>query len=161
MTNRTKIIIVTIVIIAIIIGIIFIVKNINVEKKDIGYKENIFEQFNETRNEINETIENNIIENNVIENEVEDNNISNNVVSSQENVTGKEEQDSINENIEVDNEKIAIELAQKEWGIDISSYNFIAKSEGNGIYTVSVINKTTTTVITIYKVNVRTGAVTE
>ena len=165
MTNRTKIIIAIVVIIAIIMGIIFIVKNVNVEKKDLGYNENLFKEFNEEKDgkeEQNEVIENNVIENNVIENKNEENNISSNIATNtQSNVTGKEEQESSNENVEVDNEKIAIELAQKEWGIDIDSYKFVAKSEGNGVYTVSVINKTTTSVITIYKVNVRTGAVTE
>ncbi len=160
MKNKTKIIIAIVVIVVIIIGIFFIINNINVEKKDLGYNENLFEEFNNENKQVEE-IEKNVIENDVIENEIEVNNISSNVINTQENVTGKEEQESSNDNIEVDNDKVAIELAQKEWGIDIDSYNFVAKSEGNGNYTVSVINKTTTSVITIYKVNIRTGAVTE
>ena len=83
------------------------------------------------------------------------------VAKAKNNIIGKEEQESKNENTEEDNRNVAIELAKKEWNISIDSYNFEAKLKSEGIYEVSVRNKTNGYVNAVYTVNIKTGTVTE
>lgn len=153
MTNRTKIILGTIAV-GIIVGIIYMnAKDSKTENNNQTGYNNIYdyvENTNNKENKINNTIENeeNTIEVNEIENIIE-------------NVVGKEEQESSSENTEMEDEKTAIDLAKQEWGISVNSYDFEAEAQGNGEYTVKVINKTTRNEITRYTVNIRTGAVVE
>ena len=74
---------------------------------------------------------------------------------------GKEEEESKKVNTAVNEEETAINLAKREWEIDVDSFKFEARKNEEGVYTVSVINKTTGNTETIYTVNVKTGAVTE
>lgn len=163
MTNKTKIIIGILIIIAIIVLIIGIVgsniKKVNNNSRKDGisnmanYIDGITPQEGQFDNSINDVDnENNIITGN---SENQNNKVQNN------NVVGREEQDSKNENTEADNRNIAIELAKKEWNISIDSYNFEAELKSDGIYEVSVRNKTNGYVNAVYTVNVKTGTVTE
>lgn len=134
MSNKTKIIIGILVVVAIIITIVGITGNL---KK----KEENKEKFSEIENFFNEnngTSENNIEvneEKNIIENNTENNTNSNN----QSVTIGREEQESNKEaaNI-VDYEQKAIEMAKNEWGISVDSYDFKAKKESSTVYTVTV-----------------------
>lgn len=163
MTNRTKIIIGIIIVIAI-IAIIFGAKknkkvDNNVEQNQDKFA-NVFDYLNkkdEEKNNINSEIENNVIEENLISEENETNNVQNNSNS----VVGKEEQESSKENTEADNKETAIELAKKEWAISVDSYDFQAELQSDGTYIVKVINKTNRNEVTRYTVNVKTRAVKE
>lgn len=163
MTNRTRIII-GIIIAIVIIGIIFgVAKNRKVETNEAQNQDeisNVFDYLDETNeieNQINNEIENNIVEENLTSDTEKDevNNVQSNVV------VGKEEQESSNENTEVDNKEIAIELAQKEWGIAIDSYDFEPELQSDGTYIVRVRNKTNRNEVTRYTIDVKTGAVVE
>lgn len=165
MTNRTKIIISTLIIGITIVATVGIINNnkTKMKKKDNDFN-NIFNSYvngtNKDNNKINDVVQNNseIKQNSTTENKV-NNNSEKNIIKNT--VIGKEEQESNNENTEVDNEKIAKDLAKKEWGISVNSYDFEAELKSEGIYKVSVINKTNRNVITIYTVNIKTGTVTE
>lgn len=168
MTNGTKIIIVVIIVIAIaIFAGIKINSSIKNDKIDVGKNQinemlNYFDGENSTDNLIQNTqLEDNEIQNNEVTTTLPEENQTTNEEQKNNDVVGKEEQDSNTENTEKDNEKIAIELAQKEWGISIDSYIFEAKFKNEEEYEVSVRNITDRNVVTIYNVNVRTGAVTE
>lgn len=98
-----------------------------------------------------ENKKNNVVENEiVVENEVEDE------------VVGKEEEESKEENVGLSNEQRAIKLAQDEWAISISSYNFQARLISGAIYEVTVIsNDSNRTTVAVYTVDVEKGTVTE
>lgn len=158
MTNRSKIILGTIIVVWI-IGIVYVntkdvkIGNNNQEQDEYN---NIFDEYvygtNNEENKIDNSIENDLVENTIETNELENNT---------ESVVGKEEQESSKENTEIEDKNTAIDLAKQEWGISIDSYDFEAEAQGNGEYTVKVINKTTRNEITRYTVNIRTGAVVE
>ncbi len=163
MTNKTKIIIIVLVVIAIVVLILGIINNkktnSNVsDKKEENY--NMFDYINNmsTQNgQVDNTVNNTEVENNV----AGENTSSKNNIIENNNIIGREEQESKNENTEANDRKTAIELAKKEWNISVDSYNFEAELKGNGIYEVSVRNKTDGYVNTVYTVNVKTGTVTE
>ena len=167
MTNRTKIIIGIIIVVAI-IGIIFAtVKNKKVDNNEIVNQDefgNVFDYLNEVNEEeniINDVIENNVVEENLLSETVK-NEFNNNVQNSSDNiVVGKEEQESNNENTEINNKEVAIDLAKKEWAISVDSYDFQAELQSDDVYVVKVINKTNRNEVTRYTVNVKTGAVVE
>lgn len=162
MTNRTKIIIGIIIVIAIIGTIFGVLKNREVENNEAKNQDeinNVFDYLNETNEEENQI--NNVIENNAVEENLATD-TTNTVSNAQSNtVVGKEEQESSNENTEVDNKEIAIELAQKEWAISVDSYDFEPELQSDGTYVVRVRNKTNRNEVTRYIVNVKTGAVVE
>ena len=58
-------------------------------------------------------------------------------------------------------EDTAIELAKKEWGINVDAYIFEAEKNSDGTFEVTVRNQNDRNVVTVYQVNVKTGAVTE
>ena len=167
MTNRTKIIIGIIIVVAI-IGMIFAtVKNKKVDNNEIVNQDefgNVFDYLNEVNEEeniINDVIENNVVEENLLSETVK-NEFNNNVQNSSDNiVVGKEEQESNNENTEINNKEVAIDLAKKEWAISVDSYDFQAELQSDDVYVVKVINKTNRNEVTRYTVNVKTGAVVE
>lgn len=167
MTNKTKIIIGLIIIVAIIIAIFGITRNKTKEETNKTNDEfsNMLEYINEISEndiEVNNTTVENEVEENIIQNTIVKNEVINNTTPQVDNdIIGKEEEESNNENTGIDNEKIAIDLAKQEWGISVESYDFQAELSSDGIYKVSVINKTDRTVITIYNVNIKTGTVTE
>ena len=137
MSNKTKIIIGILVVVAVIISIVGIIGNLkekdNNENKD-EFSE-MYDYFNET-NEDNETSENQT-ENNEKANEIENNTVNNSTTNAH--IIGKEEQESKKEADKmVDYEQKAIEMAKKEWGISVESYDFVAKRESNTVYTVTV-----------------------
>lgn len=163
MTNKTKIIIGILVLVSIIVLIVGIVsskikKVSNNTKREgitniVDYIDDVTPQEGEVDNTINETETiNNVTTQNTIN--------QNNKVQNNE-VIGREEQESKNENTEADNRNIAIELAKKEWNISVDSYSFDAELKSDGIYEVSVRNKTNGYVNAVYTVNVKTGTVTE
>ena len=153
MTNKTKIIIVIVAIVVVILGIVFGIAN----SKRNNEKSNELDKISNMPEIINNTMDINV---NEIDNEVvENNNIKN---TTEENLIGKEEQESNKENTEMNDKESAIELAKKEWAISIDSYDFQASEvKSDGTYDVSVINRNDRNVITIYNVNVKTGVVTE
>ena len=160
MTNRTKILI-GIVIVILIIAIIFgFSKNKKIDNNEVQNQQefgNVFDYINETNETENQI--NNVIEENIISDEKEN---YNNTQSNNSNVVvGKEEKESSSENTEVNNMDTAIELAKKEWAISINSYDFEAELQNDGTYIVRVRNKTTRNEVTRYTVNVKTGAVVE
>ena len=167
MTNRTKII----------IGIICVVgiaagkknkKKSNKEEKQVS-NESTLNQYIEPENEVAENsvneVENvieNVTENTTVENTVQNNTQTTNTAKANQNVVvGKEEQESKKENSEEANKETAIELAKKEWGISVDSYDYQTELQSDGTYIVKVINKTNRTEVTRYNVDVKSGAVTE
>ncbi len=169
-TTKTKIIIV-ILSVLLIGGVVAVIFNNKVKENKsnnnqdaisnmMDYFENINENDNYNDNEISNSIEeNNVLSENIINEQdvpkIEEQNSNNTAI------VGKEEQESKQENIEVQNRQKAIELAKEEWAISVDSYDFNAELQDDGTYNVSVINKANRTVITIYNVNVNTGKVTE
>lgn len=158
MTNKTKILIVLL--IALAIGItIFGVINTNkaVKSKRKGELDEIIDYIdeknvdNKTNNE--ENINNSLVENLIIEennNQVKDENKN-------EIVVGKEEQESNTENTELKNKQKAIELAKKEWAISVNSYDFqVSNVKEDGTYDVTIISQNSNrTTVAIYNVNVK------
>ena len=115
-------------------------------------KNNIIE--NEITNELNETTVEEVVEP-----------VQQTTSNSQENigtnVTGQEEEESAAQNTELANQEKAIELAKEKWSISVDAYDFEPELQSDGTYKVTVINRTTRNVITIYTVNVSEGSVTE
>ena len=124
----------------------------------------VMEMFNEYEESSN-NIENNEV--NEVDNSVANN--SNTVKTENTNVTitntdkviGKEEQASANENTGANDEQKAIELAKKEWGISVDSYDYNAELQNDGTYLVRVIGKNDRNEVTRYTVNVKSGTATE
>ena len=160
MTNKTKIIIGILVVAAIIFAIVGVTgslkRNDKNEKKDeLDEFYNYFEQDNEKgENEVEDNEEKN-----QIENDTESSTNSN----TQSTVIGREEQESKQEaaNI-VDYEQKAIEMAKKEWGISVDSYDFRAKKESNTVYIVTVEEQNGNKYrLATYTVDVAAGTVVE
>lgn len=168
MTNKTKIII-GIGAIAVVIAAIFgVVKN-NQKTENTSVNEdnfeNIFDSFEE-ENVLEENnnieVENNLIEENtVIEKNTTKNQISNNSSTKTETVIGKEEKESSEENTTANDKDTAIELAKKEWGISVDSYDYDAELQSDGTYIVTVRGKNDRNAVTSYVVNVKDGTATE
>lgn len=170
MTNKTKIIVAILIILAIgvaIFGIVSSNKSENSTNKKQDELGNMMEYFNDENDNQNKYQDNNIeTENNIVEENVvsEEPQVNNNQVQSNNNqssVIGKEEQESNIENTEVQDKQKAIELAKKEWGISVDSYDFEARLTSDRIYEVTVRNKTDRNAVAKYTVNVATGVITE
>lgn len=163
MTNKTKIIIAILIILAIVVAVFGIV-NSNKDENDTNKKQdeldNMLEYFNKTDNnntQINNMeIENDLLVENIVSNENQINNETQNNV-----VVGKEEQESNSENTELDNKQKAIELAKEEWAISVDSYDFqVSDVKSDGTYDITVIsNDANRTTVAIYNVNVKTETV--
>lgn len=170
MTNGTKILIGIVVVATIITGIIvgaganksketqqnntsIMDEYLNSDKEENNVEENIVENeiTNEVKNEVNNTTE--------TENKTTTNTVVNNTSSTT--IVGKEEQESQKENTSENDEDTAIELAKKEWGINVDAYIFEAEKNSDGTFEVTVRNQNDRNVVTVYQVNVKTGAVTE
>ena len=168
MTNKTKIIIGIVAVTVVIVAIFGVVKN-NQKTEDTSVNEdnfeNIFDSFEE-ENVLEENnnieVENNLIEENtVIEENTTKNQISNNSSTKTETVIGKEEKESSEENTTVNDKDTAIELAKKEWGISVDSYDYDAELQSDGTYIVTVRGKNDRNAVTSYVVNVKAGTATE
>ena len=122
-------------------------------KEENNVEENVVENeiTNEVENEVNNTTES--------ENKTTTNTVVNNTSSTT--IVGKEEQESQKENTSANDEDTAIELAKKEWGINVDAYIFEAEKNSDGTFEVTVRNQNDRNVVTVYQVNVKTGAVTE
>ncbi|MBD8923262.1 hypothetical protein EGR52_07595 [bacterium] len=170
MTNGTKILIGIVVVATIITGIIvgaganksketqqnntsIMDEYLNSDKKENNVEENVVgnEMTNEVENKVNNTTES--------ENKTTTNTVVNNTSSTT--IVGKEEQESQKENTSANDEDTAIELAKKEWGINVDAYIFEAEKNSDGTFEVTVRNQNDRNVVTVYQVNVKTGAVTE
>lgn len=162
MTNRTKILIGILIIIAITVGIVGAInKNKNNEtlKNNKSKIDQMVEYIEKTQNKSEENI---VIENNEIENNTIENSNIEYKEDKKENTIGKEEQESKDENTQLKDEEKAIQMAKEEWAISIESYDFQAKLKKEGIYEVTVIsNDSNRTTVAIYTVNVKEGTVTE
>ncbi len=165
MTNKTKIIIAVLLILAVGISIYGIVsnkkgtENTSVKQDELSNMMDYFDERNYYSNESSNT-ENNVIENNTVTNDTT-NQVQDNSSSKTNTVIGKEEQESSNENTSVNDESKAIELAKKEWGISVDSYDYDAELQSDGTYIVTVRGKNDRNAVTSYVVNVKAGTATE
>lgn len=166
MTNKTKIIIAVLLILAVGIAIYGIVsnkkgtENTSVKQDELSNMMDYFDDQNNSSKNTNIENENNVIENNTVTNDTT-NQVQDNSSSKTNTVIGKEEQESSNENTSVNDESKAIELAKKEWGISVDSYDYDAELQSDGTYIVTVRGKNDRNVVTSYVVNVKTGTATE
>lgn len=163
MTNKTKIIIAVLLISAVGIAIYGIVSNKKgTENTSVKQEDNLLMYFDERNYYSNESsnTENNAIENNTVTNDTT-NQVQDNSSSKTNTVIGKEEQESSNENTSVNDEGKAIELAKKEWGISVDSYDYDAELQSDGTYIVTVRGKNDRNAVTSYVVNVKAGTATE
>ena len=166
MTNKTKIIIAVLLILAVGIAIYGIVsnkkgtENTSVKQDELSNMMDYFDDQNNSSENTNIENENNAIENNTVTNDTT-NQVQDNSSSKTNTVIGKEEQESSNENTSVNDESKAIELAKKEWGISVDSYDYDAELQSDGTYIVTVRGKNDRNVVTSYVVNVKTGTATE
>lgn len=163
MTNKTKIIIAVLLILAVGIAIYGIVSNKKgTENTSVKQEDNLLMYFDERNYYSNESsnTENNVIENNTVTNDTT-NQVQDNSSSKTNTVIGKEEQESSNENTSVNDEGKAIELAKKEWGISVDSYDYDAELQNDGTYIVTVRGKNDRNAVTSYVVNVKAGTATE
>ena len=163
MTNKTKIIIAVLLILAVGIAIYGIVSNKKgTENTSVKQEDNLLMYFDERNYYSNESsnAENNAIENNTVTNDTT-NQVQDNSSSKTNTVIGKEEQESSNENTSVNDESKAIELAKKEWGISVDSYDYDAELQSDGTYIVTVRGKNDRNAVTSYVVNVKAGTATE
>lgn len=165
MTNKTKIIIAVLLILAVGISIYGIVsnkkgtENTSVKQDELSNMMDYFDERNYYSNESSNT-ENNVIENNTVTNDTT-NQVQDNSSSKTNTVIGKEEQESSDENTSVNDESKAIELAKKEWGISVDSYDYDAELQSDGTYIVTVRGKNDRNAVTSYVVNVKAGTATE
>lgn len=160
MSNRVKIIIAILVIIAVGVGAYGVAINIEAKKAENNTtSDSDIMNYLEDENKVENETTNNEVENEV--NETEPNNVVNTSTQASQNVVGKEEQESSSANTAVSNEQMAIDLAKKEWGIAVDSYNYEPRLQSDGTYLVSVRNKATTYEEARYIVDLKTGAVTE
>lgn len=168
MSNGAKITIVVAIVLALGVTIYGVTNSKKDNKKVVNdTSSDMMQFFNEYENTSSGDSDNNEVLNNVnnesIENVVTQS--KNNVVSSSnsntDKVIGKEEQESSNENTGLNDEQTAIDLAKKEWGISVDSYDYSAELQDDGTYIVRVIGKNDRNEVTRYKVNIKTGAVTE
>ena len=159
MSNGTKILIAMLIIAAISIGIAGAINStVDKEKNDTkeGELDEILEYINEAddkqiNTEVNNALENDAIEENSTENKIEE-----------DNVLGKEEDESNKQNTEAQDKQKAIQMAKDEWDISVDSYDFQATLKSEGIYEVTVIsNDSNRTTVAIYTVDVNAGTVTE
>lgn len=163
MTNKTKIIIAVLLILAVGIAIYGIVSNKKgTENTSVKQEDNLLMYFDERNYYSNESsnTENNAIENNTVTNDTT-NQVQDNSSSKTNTVIGKEEQESSNENTSVNDESKAIELAKKEWGISVDSYDYDAELQSDGTYIVTVRGKNDRNAVTSYVVNVKACTATE
>lgn len=166
MTNKTKIIIAVLLILAVGISIYGIVsnkkgtKNTNIKQDELADMMDYFDDQNNSTENTNTENENNVIENNTVTNDIT-NQVQDNGSSKTNTVVGKEEQESSNENTSVNDESKAIELAKKEWGISVDSYDYDAELQSDGTYIVTVRGKNDRNAVTSYVVNVKAGTATE
>lgn len=166
MTNKTKIIIAVLLILAVGIAIYGIVSNKKETENTSGKQDelsNMMDYFDDQNNSSKNTNienENNVIEDNTVTNDTT-NQVQDNSSSKTNTVIGKEEQESSNENTSVNDESKAIELAKKEWGISVDSYDYDAELQSDGTYIVTVRGKNDRNAVTSYVVNVKAGTATE
>lgn len=164
MSNGAKITIIIAIALAIGVTIYGVTANKRENKKE---NNNTTSDMMDIFNEYESTYEN---KENQQENELNNNLANNTNISQKENiitngtntdVVGQEEKISANENTSTNDEQTAVELAKKEWGISVDSYDYSVEPKGEGIYEVRVIGKNDRKEVTRYTVNVKTGAVTE
>lgn len=165
MDKKTKIIIgilitlIIIIILVVLYRVLVIIPNENttIDTYSMQDTNNITEKAEENQTE-NEIAENEINGNNT--EEVQNTNITEQTQQNTQNqVTGKEEQESNQENNGINKEQKAIELAKKAWGENSDAYTFsIDYIEGN-IYHVQVISNAQT--IGYFDVNMETEEVKE
>lgn len=163
MTNKTKITIISAIIIIILLGII-----IAIQARKFNSKETINNE--DDSNILNEYFNNEVTENEINNNEINNTNNENNTnidIRPNENINnnyiGKEEHESNKDNSSMSDEEKAIELAKDKWGNSAQYYNFeVSKDSANSnVYLVKVRDRNTTQEMTRYYVDVKKGTVTE
>lgn len=84
-----------------------------------------------------------------------------NVQDTTNQVIGKEEAESANENKGMTEAEKAIEIAKGKWGKEDTSVTYAVANHTDNIYVISVTNKETTAVMAWYQVDMTTGEVVE
>ena len=167
MSNGAKITIVVAIVLALGVTIYGVTNSKKDDKKVVNdTASDMMQFFNEYENNSSSDADNNEILNDGNNESVENvtqsqNNVVSSSNSSTEKVIGKEEQESSNENTGLNDEQTAIDLAKKEWGISVDSYDYSAELQDDGTYIVRVIGKNDRNEVTRYNVNIKTGVVTE
>ena len=135
MSNGTKILIAILIIAAITVGIVGAVNTTaKKENKKDGELDEILNYINKTEN--NSDVENNNVENEIQENVIEENTTIENTVGSnklQNDIVGKEEEDSNKENTEAQNRQKAIQMANKTDIIVLAGKGHEPYQEINGV----------------------------
>lgn len=125
---------------------------------------------NQTSNQTSNKTDENVIENNIrMENaitnvitESTENLIENSITSNETSIIKNEVIDDVNGTTNYSSEtskQKAIDLVKKDWGKDDSVYFYLDEEMGNGKYVVSVRNKTTTSVVVWYNVDLKNNKV--
>lgn len=84
-----------------------------------------------------------------------------NVPDTTNQVIGKEEAESANENVGMTEAEKAIEIAKEKWGKEDTSVTYAVANHTGNTYVISVTNKETTAVMAWYQVDMTTGKVVE
>lgn len=156
MTNRTKIIMVMLIVLITAFGVYSKIKSIDEKTKPtVSEKENILNEY--FKDVVENKQEDN--KNNVVENVEETNETENEIENETNKFVGKEEQGS--NVVQKTNEEKAIDLAKKDWGSTASYYTFEAIKDSTNKYIVKVRDKNTTQEVTRYYVDIELGTVTE
>ena len=158
MTTKTKIIIVVLLIASIAIVVFGVHKSKTKEEKNVTRQRDFSDVVEYYTSDSEENRDNSILNDT---NLISSNTVTNTSNTTNTTVVGKEEQESASQNSGANDEQTAIQLAQKEWGLSVSAYDFKATKNDDGTYNVEVINKTNTRTEVEYIVNVRTGSVVE
>lgn len=152
--DKVQIIALVVIIITVIIcgGIIYIIYNsptqVSIDEEKYKNEENVIETNNVQENKIEEDDNTN----------TQTENFVNEGKEVQEQVTGKEEQQSNKQDSVKNNDETALDLAKQEWGMDTNSFKFTIENKNGNIYNISV-RDLNGNAMTWYAVNIETGAV--
>lgn len=119
-------------------------------------EENQIEESNELENNTTSETEENKVENSTI---LEESNLPVEKESNNE-VVGREEQESNHTQEQTDEEKV-IEIAKNKWGANDNSVYYVIEIREDDIYRVAVRSNITTEAKAWYSINIKTGEVVE
>lgn len=135
-------------------------ENVINENEDPEQNDNIEEEIEDDVQEEEEQEPENEINNEVVNNQ-ENEQTQVNTETQQNQVIGREEQESITENEGPTDEEKVVELVKNEWGANDSTVSYNIANHDGDIYMVSVNSKDTTEVKAWYQVNLATEEITQ
>ena len=161
MSNKIKTagVIIFIIIVGVIIGITTDKMNRYENQSQNDLEERIANDVKKNSVEINEVEENNTSKNETEENTVKENTTKEN--TKKEDTTNKTQENTSSNSTEKNPEKKAISLAKKKWGNINSDVYFDVEDESKGVYTIVVRDNNTTVEMVTYKVDINKNTVTE